>query len=101
MHASRARITAATMVVAALFFASDALARQNQTPARPQQPGRPASGNQSPAAPGNQTPAKPAEPAPVPGTPLYISPGIVLKIQEQLLALGHPVPTVSGAWGDN
>ena len=36
-----------------------------------------------------------------PGTPLYISPGIVQLIQQKLLAMGHPVPTISGAWGDN
>src|SRR5919112_651756 len=102
MHSSSGRIIAAAVVAAALVFVPTAAsARQNETPGRPQPPGRPASGNQSPAAPGNQTPAKPAEPAPTPGTPLYISPGIVLLIQQKLLALGHPVPTVSGAWGDN
>jgi hypothetical protein len=65
-----------------------------QTPPAPQRPGQP-------AAPGNQTPAAPAEPAPTPGIPLYISPGIVQLVQQKLLALGLPVPTVSGAWGDN
>jgi hypothetical protein len=78
------------------------LGAQNQTPARPQTPGRPgAQGNQSPAVPTNQSGAKPADPGPVPGTPLYISPGVVLLVQEKLLAMGYPVPTVSGAWGDN
>lgn len=68
--------------------------------AQNQSAGQPA-GNQTPGAPGNQTPSKPAEPAPVPGTPLYISPGIVKMIQEKLIALGYPMPTTSGAWGDN
>jgi hypothetical protein len=81
---------------------------QNQTPGRAQAPGRP-QGNQTTAAPANQTapgPAnqsaqRPAEPAPVAGQPLYISPGIVKMIQQKLLAMGYPMPTVSGAWGDN
>jgi peptidoglycan hydrolase-like protein with peptidoglycan-binding domain len=33
--------------------------------------------------------------------PLYISPGIVQLVQQKLLALALPVPTVSGAWGDH
>ncbi len=73
---------------------------QNQTPSEPQAPGQPASGNQSPAAPGNKTPAKPAEPPPPPGIPLYISPGVVQLVQEKLLSLGYPVPSISGAWGE-
>jgi peptidoglycan hydrolase-like protein with peptidoglycan-binding domain len=86
---------AAIAAAALLFVQLVASATQNQTPARP------APGNQPAAAPANQTPAKPAEPPPVPGTPLYVSPGIVLQIQHKLLALGYPVPTLSGAWGDN
>ncbi|MBA3269507.1 MAG: peptidoglycan-binding protein [Acidobacteria bacterium] len=102
MHSSRGCVISVTLVAAAMLFAPAAsAARQNETPGRPQTPGRPTSGNQSPAAPGNQTPAKPAEPPPVAGTPLYISPGIVLQIQQKLLTLGYPVPTLSGAWGDN
>jgi peptidoglycan hydrolase-like protein with peptidoglycan-binding domain len=79
------------------------VAAQNQTPARPQTPGRPgaAQGNESAPGPTNQTGAKPAEPAPVPGAPLYISPGIVLLVQQKLAGMGFPVPTISGAWGDN
>jgi hypothetical protein len=79
------------------------LVAQNQTPSRPQAPGRPAAaqGNQSAGAPTNQAPAKPAEPAPIAGAPLYISPGIVQLVQQKLLAMGYPVPTISGAWGDN
>src|SRR5690349_13262996 len=79
---------------------------QNQTPSSPT-PGRGAGGNQTPAGnqtgrgPANQTPAKPAEPPPTPGAPLYISPGIVKMIQEKLIAMGYPMPTTSGAWGDN
>jgi hypothetical protein len=75
-------------------------AAQNATPGTPQPPAPPG-GNQSPGAPGNQTPAKPAEPAPLPGTPLYISPGIVRQIQLKLIEMGYPMPTTSGAWGDN
>jgi hypothetical protein len=80
---------------------------QNQTPGRPAPQGRPAGGNQTPGGnqtaggPANQTPAKPAEPPPVPGTPLYISPGIVKMIQEKLITMGYAMPTTSGAWGDN
>ena len=83
-----------------------ALSRQNQPAARPQAT-QPPAGNQAPRAPGNQTaggnqtPTKPAEPPPPSGAPLYISPGIVQHIQQKLLTLGYPVPTVSGAWGDN
>lgn len=81
---------------------------QNQTPGRPQPPGQPAAGNQSPSAPGNQsasapgnqTAAKPAEPLPPPGIPLYISPGVAQLVQQKLLSLGYPVPSISGAWGD-
>jgi peptidoglycan hydrolase-like protein with peptidoglycan-binding domain len=76
---------------------------QNQTATRPQPAGRPATakGNQSPATPANQSGSKPAEPPPVAGAPLYVSPGIVLLIQEKLLSMGYPVPALSGAWGDN
>lgn len=98
---SRRSIAVTLFAVAAFVVPATASAEQNQTPAKPQAPGRPVAGNQSPGAPTNQTPAKPAEPAPIAGQPLYISPGIVLQIQQKLLALGHPVPTVSGAWGDN
>jgi hypothetical protein len=106
MRYSSARIHAALLVVALSSIPLLATDSQSQAPARPQGQGR---GNQPPAAPGNQTatgpanqtPAKPAEPAPVAGQPLYISPGIVLLVQQKLLAMGYPVPTVSGAWGDN
>lgn len=82
------------------------IAVQNNPPARPQTTKPPEGGNQAPGAPGNQTsgnktPAKPAEPPPPTGAPLYVSPGIVQHIQQKLLTLGYPVPTVSGAWGDN
>lgn len=87
--------------------AAAAEAAQNQTADRPQASTPPsgtpqaAPGNQTPAAPGNQTPAKPAEPPPPPpGIPLYVSPGVVQLIQQKLVSLGHPVPSVSGAWGD-
>jgi peptidoglycan hydrolase-like protein with peptidoglycan-binding domain len=53
-----------------------------------------------PAAPTNQAAAKPAEPGPVAGAPLYVSPGIVLLVQQKLVAMGYPVPSISGAWGD-
>jgi peptidoglycan hydrolase-like protein with peptidoglycan-binding domain len=89
---------AMTLLAALLLTPVAARAQQNQSPPRPQPAGQPAAGNQSPAAPGNQTPAAPQPPA---GLPLYISPGIVQQIQAKLLALGLPVPTVSGAWGDN
>ena len=75
------------------------LVAQNQTPGKPQPPVRP--GNQAAGAPANQTGAKPADPPLTPGAPLYISPGIVHLVQEKLLAMGYPVPTTSGAWGDN
>lgn len=98
-----------TRTLSAIFFAlalsylpSTLLVAQNQTPGRPQNPARPASGqgNQSPAAPGNQSTAKPTEPAPTPGAPLYISPGIVQLIQQKLSSMGYSVATISGAWGD-
>lgn len=93
------RFTVAITLLAALLLVPDAVvAQQNQSPPRPQPGGQPAAGNQSPAAPGNQTPAAPQLP---PSIPLYISPGIVQQIQTKLLGLGLPVPTVSGAWGDN
>jgi hypothetical protein len=107
---SSARTFAALLFAVAIspFVTSD-IDAQNRTPARPQAPGRAAGGNQSAAAPGNQsaaapgnqTPTRPAEPAPIAGTPLYISPGIVKVIQEKLSAMGYPMPTLSGAWGDN
>jgi peptidoglycan hydrolase-like protein with peptidoglycan-binding domain len=105
-----ARPYSATFVVIIILTLAAALSSaQNQTAGRPQQQGRQAGANQSPAGPGNQsaagpgnqTPGRPAEPAPIAGTPLYISPGIVKMIQEKLLTMGYPVPTVSGAWGDN
>ena len=85
-------------------LASPILTAQNQSAGQPQPPARPAGapGNKSAAAPGNQSTDKPAPPPPlVPGAPLYISPGIVLLVQEKLAAQGYPVPTISGAWGDN
>jgi peptidoglycan hydrolase-like protein with peptidoglycan-binding domain len=103
------RTCAAILVSFACFISAAAgIGAQNQTPGRPQAPGRP-QGNQTPAAPGNQTagaptnqtPARPAEPPPVPGQTIYISPGIVKLIQQKLLSMGYPMPTVSGAWGDN
>jgi peptidoglycan hydrolase-like protein with peptidoglycan-binding domain len=101
MNRSSVRTFAAIVLALSLAYLPGLpLDAQNQTPARPTAPGQPA-GNQSAAAPGNQSTAKPAEPPPTPGTPLYVSPGIVLLIQQKLLAMGLPVPTVSGAWGDN
>jgi hypothetical protein len=73
--------------------AAELLVAQNQSPASPQPPT-----NQATAKPAT---AKPADPPPVPGAPLYVSPGIVRLIQEKLLEMGYPVPSVSGAWGDN
>jgi peptidoglycan hydrolase-like protein with peptidoglycan-binding domain len=80
-----------------------ALDAQNQTSGKPQPPTRPAGaqGNQSPGSPTNQSAAKPTEPAPIPGAPLYISPGVVHLVQERLLSMGYPVPSVSGAWGEH
>lgn len=69
---------------------------QAQTPPRP--PGQQPARNQSPASPGNKTAAAPQPP---PAVPLYVSPGIVQLVQQKLLALGLPVPSVSGAWGDH
>ena len=96
MNSSKLPVLAALMCTAAVSLASaTAMTAQdprNQTPAAPT--------NQTPGTPANQTPAKPAEPPPVPGTPLHISPGIVKLIQEKLRAMGHPIPTVSGAWGE-
>lgn len=97
------------LVLALSSFSAIGVDAQNQTPDKPQAPAPPRGGNQSAAAPGNQTaggpqnqtPARPAEPAPIPGTPIYISPGIVKVIQEKLLGMGYSMPTVSGAWGDN
>jgi hypothetical protein len=98
------RLLGVGLFTAALLIPNALFARQNQTPPRPQAPGQPAPGNRSPAgnqSPGNTTPAKPPEPLPPPGAPLYISPGVVQHIQTKLQAMGYPVPTVSGAWGDN
>ena len=64
----------------------------------PRPPGQQPAGNQSPATPGNKTPPAPQ---PLPAVPVHISPGIVQLVQQKLLALGLPVPSVSGAWGDN
>jgi peptidoglycan hydrolase-like protein with peptidoglycan-binding domain len=102
MISSSARTVLATCLALSLTAASHlstSLTAQNRTPSRPQ-PGRPAQGNQSPAT-ANQSAAKPTEPAPVAGALLYVNPGIVLLVQEKLLAMGYPVPTLSGAWGDN
>ena len=111
MNLSSVRTVGAIVFALSLFtLPAQLLVAQNQTPARPQTPPRPggnqsaqAPGNQSAAkpAPGNQSTAKPAEPAPVPGAPLYISPGVVLLVQQKLAGMGFPVPTISGAWGDN
>jgi peptidoglycan hydrolase-like protein with peptidoglycan-binding domain len=104
MNLKCVRILGAVLVFCATSSAGTTLDAQNQTPARPQTGGRgnqPAPGNQTAAAPANQTPAKPAEPAPIAGAPIYISPGIVQMIQQRLLAMGLPVPTTSGAWGDH
>jgi peptidoglycan hydrolase-like protein with peptidoglycan-binding domain len=81
-----------------LVVAAPGWAEQAQPPPRPQAPAQPAAANQSPAAPGNKTPPAPQPP---PAVPLYVSPGIVQLVQQKLLGLGLPVPTVSGAWGDN
>jgi hypothetical protein len=88
-----ARVAALTIAIAAVTWVVQA-----QTPPSPQAPGQPVAGNQLPAAPGNKTPAAPQPP---PAVPVYISPGIVQLVQQMLLGLGLPVPTVSGAWGDN
>lgn len=94
MNSSKCRVPAALVCAAALAFVSTG------------SPMAQAPGNQTPAAPANQTPAKPAPPAKpaepplAPGTPLHISPGIVRLIQEKLVTMGHPIPSVSGAWGD-
>jgi peptidoglycan hydrolase-like protein with peptidoglycan-binding domain len=91
-------VAIALLLAAVLRMPAPALGEQNQSPQRPQPPGQPAAGNQPPAAPGNQSPPAPQPPLAI---PLYISPGAVLQIQQKLLALGLPVPTVSGSWGDN
>lgn len=95
---SFARLLVAPLVAAALLAPVSSSAQPNQSPSRPQPPGQATPANQSPAAPGNQPPAAPTPPA---GIPIYISPGIVQHIQTKLLSLGLPVPTVSGAWGEN
>jgi peptidoglycan hydrolase-like protein with peptidoglycan-binding domain len=96
MNSSKLSVLVALVcgAVLSLFSAASFTAQnpRNQTPAAP--------GNQTPGTPANATPAKPAEPPPVPGTPLHISPGIVRLVQEKLVAMGHPMPTVSGAWGE-
>ena len=94
MNSSKFRVLAA-LVCATAWSLVSAASPTAQAPA-----------NQTPAAPANQTsgkpapPAKPAVPPPVPGTPLHISPGIVMLIQQKLVAMGHPIPSVSGAWGE-
>lgn len=99
MSPTPGRLMAATLVAAALVAAPCTAAGQNQTPPRPQAAGQPATaGNQTPG--GNQT-ARAPEPLPPPGIPLYVSPGIVFQIQQKLASLGFPVPTISGAWGEN
>jgi peptidoglycan hydrolase-like protein with peptidoglycan-binding domain len=96
MNSSRFRLVAALFCTFAWSFVAavspTAQNPQNQSPAAP--------ATQKPPAPANQTPAKPAEPAPAPGTPLHISPGTVKLIQEKLVSMGYPMPTVSGAWGE-
>jgi peptidoglycan hydrolase-like protein with peptidoglycan-binding domain len=92
----RGRSLMILLPAAVLLISMTALAGQNQSPQRPQTAGQPA--NQSPSAPGNQSAAAPQTP---PAMTLYINPGAVLRIQQKLLSLGLPVPTVSGAWGDN
>ena len=107
-HGDVTRAAAVVLVVIGMVScASRPPLLQNQAPPKPQAAQPPQGGNQTPGTPGNQTasgnktPAKPAEPPPPSGAPLYISPGIVQHVQQKLLALGYPVPTVSGAWGDN
>lgn len=114
MSPTMGRLMAVAFVTAALVASTrTASARQNQTPAQPQAQGQPPAGGrgaaQAPAGgrgaanatPGAAQPAPAPEPPPPPGIPLYISPGIVLQIQQKLVTLGFPVPSVSGAWGDN
>ncbi|MGQ0734838.1 MAG: peptidoglycan-binding domain-containing protein [Acidobacteriota bacterium] len=69
----------------------------NQSPSQPGNQSAAGPRNASPAAPANQTPPAPPPPS---GAPIYVSPSIVLHVQQKLLASGLPVPTVSGAWGD-
>ena len=90
-----ASLTITPVLIVLMLYATFTSYTQAQTPPRP--PGQPPS-NQSPATPGNKTP--PAPPPP-PGVPVHVSPGIVQLVQQKLLDLGLPVPTVSGAWGDN
>jgi peptidoglycan hydrolase-like protein with peptidoglycan-binding domain len=98
MNSSKLTVLVALICSAALsFFSAAPLTAQNP---RNQTPGNQTPGNQTPGTPANATPAKPAEPAPLPGTPLHISAGIVRLVQEKLVSMGHPMPTVSGAWGD-
>jgi hypothetical protein len=87
---SIAILLAGLCVAFILGTVSSASARQNQSPPGPARPGQPAAAT-------NQTPA---EPAPTPGIPIYISPGIVQFVQQKLVSMGFPVPSVSGAWGD-
>ena len=96
MNSSKLRVLAAlTCTVALSVVSAGSLTAQN-----PQNQSPTAPATQKPKAPANQTPAKPTEPPLPPGTPLYISPGIVKLVQEKLLAMGHAVPSVSGAWGE-
>jgi peptidoglycan hydrolase-like protein with peptidoglycan-binding domain len=96
MNSSKLSVLVALICSAGLsFFSVSSLTAQNP---RNQTPGAP--GNQTPGTPANASPAKPAEPPPVPGTVLNISPGIVRLVQEKLASMGHPMPTVSGAWGE-
>jgi hypothetical protein len=83
------------LAVLMLLLAGASAWAQAQAPSRP--PGQQA-GNQSPAAPGNKTPPAPQPP---PAVPIHVSPGIVQLVQQKLLALGLPVPSVSGAWGEH
>jgi hypothetical protein len=80
--------TCSAVVLAFLFSWSPAtvLDAQNQSTAKP--------------APTNAPGAKPADPGPLPGAPLYVSPGVVQLVQQRLVEMGYPVPSVSGAWGE-
>jgi peptidoglycan endopeptidase LytE len=96
MNSSKLSVLLALICSAALgVFSAVSVTAQNpgnQTPGAP--------GNRTAGAPTNATPAKPAEPPPLPGTVLHVSPGIVRLVQEKLVSMGHPMPTVSGAWGE-
>jgi peptidoglycan hydrolase-like protein with peptidoglycan-binding domain len=99
MILSQARTLTAILIAFTLSATSaQLLVAQNQSP-RNQSPQ-----NQSPGKPQaatNQSTAKPpAPPPPTPGAPLYISPGVVMLVQQKLVSMGYPVPSISGAWGE-